>query len=175
MFQVENIPLISETVAHGDIFEADQNGEELVIRRVVHRANRRKYDFYLPESAIGSKQLEELVNRIELLDGYWERVFDGLLLISMPADSPYDPTSDVMAMVAACGSREHRVKRTVMSMQRARRAIAGRILSLVPAFRQPLTRHRKHCDDKQENPVSGSESTLRIDLRKLRDRSDYKQ
>jgi hypothetical protein len=85
MFQVENIPpLLSETVAHGDIFEANENGEELVIRRIVQRANRRRYGgFLLPESAIGSKQLETLIQTIELSDGYWERVFGGLLLISM--------------------------------------------------------------------------------------------
>jgi hypothetical protein len=150
MFKVENIPLLSETVAHLDIFEADQNGEELVIRRVVHRANRRKYDFVLPESAIGSKQLEELTNRIELLDGYWERVCDGLLLISMPADSPYNPTSDVMAMAEACRSPKHRLSRRLMSLQRT--VVVRRILSLVPASRQLLTRYRiKLAGDKLEH------------------------
>jgi hypothetical protein len=149
MFQVENIPVFSETVAHGDTFEADQNGEELVIRRVVQRANRRRYEFSLPESAISSKELEKVIHTIESSDGYWERVnfFARLLLISMAADSPYDPTSDVMDMVAACGSLEHRICRRVMSLQRA-------------------------ADDKSERPACRRESTFRIDLRKLRDRSD---
>jgi hypothetical protein len=121
LFQVESIPLLSEAVAHGDIFEADQNGEELVIRRVVQHANRRRYRFWLPESAIGSPQLETLILTIELSDGYWEQVFGGLLLITMPADSPYDPTSAVMAMRVACQHLKHRESAGNKSEHRASR------------------------------------------------------
>ncbi len=39
VFRIESIPLCYDVISYGDIFEADQKGNELVLRRIVKRAN----------------------------------------------------------------------------------------------------------------------------------------
>ncbi len=94
----ESIPLYYDAVSYGDIFEADERGDELVLRRVVKRANRRNYSYLLSESACESRQLADFLCAVETLGGFWEHFAVGLLLVSMPADSTYDPTAEVNAL-----------------------------------------------------------------------------
>jgi hypothetical protein len=60
--------------------------------------NRKIYSFLLSEALSGSRQLIKLLRTVEMSRGFWERVAGGLLLISMPSDSTYDPTADVIAL-----------------------------------------------------------------------------
>lgn len=101
IYRLESVPVASETIAYGDTFEADQRGEELVLRRVVQRTNRRNYSFAISDEARESTQLADLLRMIEGAGGVWDRVFGGLLLISMPPDSNYDPTADMVALDSA--------------------------------------------------------------------------
>jgi len=100
VFRIESIPLCYDVISYGDIFEADQEGNELVLRRIVKRANRRTYSFLLSETVCESSQLSDPLSIVESVDGFWERFAVGLLLISMPAESAYDPTTAVTALEA---------------------------------------------------------------------------
>ena len=60
--------------------------------------NRKIYSFLLSESPRESSELANLLHTVELSGGFWERVAGGLLLVSMPSGSTYDPTADVMAL-----------------------------------------------------------------------------
>ncbi len=97
-FRLESIPLYYDVISYGDIFEADERGEELVLRCVVKRANRRNYSYLLSERTCESRQLADLLCTVETLGGFWERFGGGLLLVSMAADSTYDPTAEVNAL-----------------------------------------------------------------------------
>ena len=97
-FRLESIPLYYDIISYGDIFEADERGDELVLRRVVKRDNRRNYSYLLSESACESRELTDLLCAVETIGGFWERFGIGLLLVSMPADSTYDPTAEVNAL-----------------------------------------------------------------------------
>ena len=98
LYRLESIPVASEMIACGDTFEADEKGGKLVLRRVFKRASRRNYSFVVSDKVRESKRLIDLLRSIETAGGVCERLFGGVVMISMPSNSSYDPTPDIVAL-----------------------------------------------------------------------------
>jgi hypothetical protein len=96
-YRLDSIPGFVESLEYGDIFEAEQSGDELRFINIVSRGGRCNYSFLLTTSAREGPALRAVLTRVEQLGGVWEQIFGGTLCISMPANVEYDPTADVLA------------------------------------------------------------------------------
>ncbi len=52
-------------------------------------------DYLLSKEVIESQELEQFLDRLSDQGVHWEQIFDGLLLVFLPADALYDPSPDL--------------------------------------------------------------------------------
>jgi hypothetical protein len=76
----------------GDEFQALTVGhQELRLVKVVKRARMKRFSFFVSGATVASPQFARVLARVEDLNGYWERVFGGVVIICVPRDCGYDP------------------------------------------------------------------------------------
>ncbi len=81
---------------YGDVIEAVEiTARTLQFVRVVERAPLKRFQFLLSQDVAESPALEPILSRVEALDGRWERVFGGVLIMYLPEDSEYDPSKEL--------------------------------------------------------------------------------
>lgn len=108
VYHLESIPISAQSIAYGDTFEAEEADGGLRVRRVLRRAGRRNFIFVLSNSTRESGGLRRLLARLERQGAVWEQSFGGLLAISLPAASRYDPTADLRKLDAGPANRPPR-------------------------------------------------------------------
>lgn len=81
---------------YGDIIEAEVlKPNTLKFVRVIKRANLKRYEMLISQKMAESAKQKEILSKVELEDGYWERLFGGMLTIFVPETSAFDPTEAI--------------------------------------------------------------------------------
>ncbi len=76
-----------ELLNDGDVIEAvDIAASSLRFVRVVERARLKRFQFVVSRDFVESPKLEIVLSRVESLNGHWERVFGGVLIMDLPED-----------------------------------------------------------------------------------------
>jgi hypothetical protein len=84
---------------YGDVFEAEAiAARALRFVKVVERARLKRFQFPVSRDFVESPELNTILSKVESLNGYWERVFGGILIIYLPEDSDYDPSEELKNM-----------------------------------------------------------------------------
>lgn len=96
-YQLMTIPLLIESAQYLDVIEADRKADgSLKFCRVVKASNYQVYDYILPDSYFTELKLVAILKRVTAVGGYWERVFGGCLLICLPPEVDWNPTSEII-------------------------------------------------------------------------------
>ncbi len=75
-------------MSYKDIIQAKkQEDGSLLFEKVVELSGRNNYCYLLSKKFYETSEFEELLKKIEKSDGYWEQVFGGILVVSLPPDS----------------------------------------------------------------------------------------
>ncbi|MEJ7700555.1 MAG: hypothetical protein WKF71_13030 [Pyrinomonadaceae bacterium] len=87
LYRLEQSPL-DERAFYKDIIQAKkQEDGSLLFEKVVELSGRNNYCYLLSKKFYETSEFEELLKKIEKSDGYWEQVFGGILVVSLPPDS----------------------------------------------------------------------------------------
>jgi hypothetical protein len=90
--QVESLRELARLPRYGDEFEAvTVRHNELRFVKVVKRARLKRFEFLVSEVTVASPQFARVLSRVDQLNGYWERVFGGIVNIYVPRGSGYNP------------------------------------------------------------------------------------
>jgi len=90
--QVESARELARLPRYADEFEAlTVRHHELRFVKVVKRARLKRFQFLVSPATVASPQFARVLSRVEDLNGYWERVFGGVVIIYVPRNSGYDP------------------------------------------------------------------------------------
>ena len=93
----ESVSELRELPDYRDLVELREIGADTYqFVKVIKRARFRRYQYILsanPEK--DAEAIQPLLSQVEDLDGYWERVFGGVLTIWLPKGCKYDPTDDL--------------------------------------------------------------------------------
>lgn len=91
---------LRELPNYGDVIEAvDIASGTLRFVKVVERAPLKRFQFLLSRDYAESPELEMVLSRVETLNGHWERVFGGVLILYLPEDSDYDPSKKLKQLI----------------------------------------------------------------------------
>jgi len=87
---------LRELPNYGDVIEAVEITEHtLRFVKLVERAPLKRFQFSVSRDLVESPELKTILSRVDSLNGYWERVFGGILIIYLPKDSDYDPSNEL--------------------------------------------------------------------------------
>lgn len=87
LYQLEQSPL-DERAFYKDIIQAKKLEDgSLFFEKVIESSGRNNYCYLLSKKFCETSEFEKLLIKIEKSDGYWEQVFGGILIISLPPDS----------------------------------------------------------------------------------------
>jgi hypothetical protein len=90
--QVESLRELARLPRYGDEFEAvTVRHNELQLVNAVKRARLKRFEFLVSEATVASPQFARVLSRVDHLNGYWERVFGGIVIIYVPRGSGYNP------------------------------------------------------------------------------------
>ena len=91
-----SICLLMEDYSCGDVVTTKCNAQNhLVVLERIERGRFRTLDFVLPQGWRENAQADKLFDRIKHNDGYAVGIFGGMLLISLPLESQYNPSDDI--------------------------------------------------------------------------------
>lgn len=81
---------------YGDVISAEVIGPgALRFVEVVERAPLKRFQFLIPRDVAESRELQTVLSKIDTMDGHWERVMGGVLILCLPKDCNYDPSQDL--------------------------------------------------------------------------------
>jgi len=90
--EVESARELARLPRYRDEFEAlTVRHPELRFVKVVKRARLKRFEFLVSQAIVASPQFARVLSRVEDLNGYWERVFGGIVIIYVPRGSGYNP------------------------------------------------------------------------------------
>ena len=95
VFRLDSIPYCVESMHYKDCFRGEWNKEILCVLEIVENTNWRTFSFIFSKGSWETPKLPEILRKIEVMGGVWERVFGGLLFICIPPGVPYDPSKEV--------------------------------------------------------------------------------
>jgi hypothetical protein len=97
-YQLEQSPL-DETVFYKDIIQAKkQDDGSFLFEKVLEPSGRDNYCYLLSKKFYETPEFESLLNRIDKSDGYWEQVFGGILVVSLPRNSEINLPKDIVKL-----------------------------------------------------------------------------
>jgi hypothetical protein len=95
------------SLAYGDVFEAERIGvHKLRFIRTVDRARMRQYSVVLSDRVIEAEEFAAYCQEVIREGGMWERLFGGLLIVHIPADSEFDPERELDRVIERIRLRE---------------------------------------------------------------------
>jgi hypothetical protein len=87
--------------SYGDIFRAVALGPAAIeCERVHERAPLKHHSFIVPASLVSSPAFEKSLGAVDRAGGHWERVMGGILLVSIPSESDFDPSREIGELVS---------------------------------------------------------------------------
>jgi hypothetical protein len=82
-----------ECASFGDVIEAiPSDGGRLRFVRIAEPGGWRTFEYLLPAAKIEGESGKRLLRELEARGGRWERVFGGVLFVSIPPGLDLDPT-----------------------------------------------------------------------------------
>ncbi len=95
-YRLDSAPLLIETANFRDIVEVDQIEPGILsVIRVAEKSDWKTYQFLLPIELLEKEELQTMLGQVNDLGGYWERAMGGVLFISMPPNTDYDPRNEL--------------------------------------------------------------------------------
>lgn len=86
---------------YGDIIEAEEIAPNtLRFAKVAERAPLKRFQFIISQDLIESPGLATILSKVTALQGHWERIFGGILIVYLPEESEYDVSRDLATL---CG------------------------------------------------------------------------
>jgi hypothetical protein len=96
LYRIDTVPMMVKSANFRDLIQADYlTSGKLRFRRVVEASNWRVFDFLLLRDSLESEEIRRVLLRVERIGGHWERVFSACLLICLPPDVDWNPTTEV--------------------------------------------------------------------------------
>lgn len=98
LYRLEQSPL-DERAFYKDVIKAKKRDDGcLLFEKVVKPSGRNNFCYLLSNKFCEAKGFEELLKKIEKSGGYWEQVFGGVLVISLPPDSQINLPKEIVKL-----------------------------------------------------------------------------
>jgi hypothetical protein len=96
-YRVEEQPILCDKFVIFDAIEGDLDDENVLRNvKVVAKSGWRSFQFAATRETWASGLMKKIAEKVEAEGGLSEQVMGGLFFVSMPPNSTYDPTEDVI-------------------------------------------------------------------------------
>lgn len=79
-------PIFSNVVSYGDLIRVKEERNIYYYMETVRKSDLVRHSWLLSKEATESQEIEEFKNQIIKMNGNWEQVFGGFLIVNIPAD-----------------------------------------------------------------------------------------
>lgn len=99
-YRVAENPIFTEQVSFGDIIKVRREQDIYYYMETMRKSDYKRYTWLLSKSAMQSEDIEKLKIQISEMNGKWETVFGGFLVVNLPKNSEFNLVQELNKIVA---------------------------------------------------------------------------
>ncbi|MFC5652334.1 DUF4265 domain-containing protein [Paenibacillus solisilvae] len=97
-------PIFSDVVSYGDIIRVREDKDIYYYQEMVRKSDLVRHSWLLSKEATESQEIEEFKNQIIKMNGNWEQVFGGFLIVNIPADRKIGLDDSIRSIIEKLGN-----------------------------------------------------------------------
>ncbi len=96
-------PIFSSVVSYGDIIRVREDRDIFYYLETVQKSDLVRHSWLLSKEATESQEIEDFKNKIIQMNGNWEQVFGGFLIVNIPADRQIGLDDSIRSIIEKLG------------------------------------------------------------------------
>jgi hypothetical protein len=96
-------PIFSNVVSYGDIIRVREDRNIYYYLETVQKSDLVRHSWLLSKEATESQEIEDFKNKIIKMNGKWEQVFGGFLIVNIPADRQIGLDDSIRSIIEKLG------------------------------------------------------------------------